>query len=111
MSDEKPVESYLQEARDLISEYAVIRSLPEHPGWGLLLKQLHKQAKETREDVENRLDAVLLNETSDTRQAFLNAKGRLLGLENAIQIYAAIRDAALGAKKMLDSLPTNGVSQ
>lgn len=101
---------WTQIAADAVAEFNVVRSLPEHPGWLVMMNVLHGIAKDAREKAQNLFDELLTSETKESKEAYMTARIQLLALEQAIQLYAQIRERAQNGKNYLDKLPPEGLA-
>lgn len=96
---------FVERAAEAIGAYAEVRDMAQLPGWATFIKELQRMAVSERQTVEDLLDAILINRTPTYESQFVEAKIRLLALEEAIQLYLKMRERSVEAKEALDTLP------
>lgn len=93
--------AWIKECGDRIARFAVVRSLPEHPGWDTLIQELNARAVLAKDRAATALDSVLANDTPGNRATYADARMEFFVVENSIQLWVYMRDAAREAEKYL----------
>lgn len=91
------------EYAELVKADERVTALALSPGWQSIIDRLIKQAAIERENVENALDDVLLDDSPENRRKYQEAKIVFLAVEKTVKIYAEIREAASKAKQFVET--------
>jgi len=76
-------------------DYELIKTLPLHPGFKVLIERLEEIKAEYKEKLAGLLELILHSDKAEDKEAYRNMRVELLGIQAAIAIYADIRSTAL----------------
>lgn len=101
-------EKEIKECAEALSRYEAVRQMVTLPGWELFAKEVVIRADAARQEFEEIITALYVNEDKTLRERFISTKIRLLAFEMTLNLYKWMRESAMDAKTLLDNGPRNG---